>query len=290
MRSKRTISGKAVASLVLGLASPICLLLTGIPAVLLAYFGLRDIDRSRGRLRGKGLALTGLVSGSFGVLLTLLVPLVVPYVISAVREAAVRLKSQNNLKQIVLAMHLYHDAHGCLPPAVVKKDGKALYGWRVLLLPYLGENALYQEFHLDEPWDSPHNQTLLGRMPAVYSSPGRATLTSDSTVYQVFASGGAVFEDDGRATSFADITDGLANTILVFESTYATPWTAPQFIHYGAKMRVLMFVCEPTDKGFNACFADGTARFIPREVGDDLLNRAITRNAADDFVRERDLP
>jgi hypothetical protein len=66
----------------------------------------------------------------------------------------------------------YHDAHGRLPPAVVYgKDGKPLYSWRVLLLPYLDEQELYQQFQLDEPWDSPHNLQLLPRMPGFYAPP-----------------------------------------------------------------------------------------------------------------------
>ena len=74
----------------------------------------------------------------------------------------------NNLKQIGLAMHNYHDARGRLPAAyTVDKDGKPLLSWRVLILPYTEEAALYKEFHLDEPWDSEHNKNLIARMPAV---------------------------------------------------------------------------------------------------------------------------
>ena len=58
------------------------------------------------------------------------------------------------------------------PPAyTTSKDGKPLLSWRVLILPYLEQEALYKEFHLDEPWDSPHNRTLIARMPAVYRCP-----------------------------------------------------------------------------------------------------------------------
>ena len=59
---------------------------------------------------------------------------------------------------MVLALHNYHDTHGLYPPAVVYgDDDKPLYSWRVLILPFVEQDALYKEFHLDEPWDSPHN-------------------------------------------------------------------------------------------------------------------------------------
>src|SRR5262249_19374530 len=54
-----------------------------------------------------------------------------------------------------------------LPPAAsYDLQGKGLQSWRVHLLPFLGEDKLYKEFRLNEPWDSDHNKKLLSRMPA----------------------------------------------------------------------------------------------------------------------------
>ena len=76
------------------------------------------------------------------------------------------------MKTIALAMYSYHYAHGHFSPAATyDKDGRPLLGWRVLILPYFGEEQyaqLYKEFKLDEPWDSPHNKALLPRMPSCY--------------------------------------------------------------------------------------------------------------------------
>src|SRR5262249_27690932 len=69
-----------------------------------------------------------------------------------VRDAAARVPC--TLAGLHLALHLYHDAHGGLPPAVLySKDGKPLHSWRVLILPHIEESKLYEEFRLDEPWD-----------------------------------------------------------------------------------------------------------------------------------------
>src|SRR5438552_1781471 len=93
-------------------------------------------------------------------------------VLSAVAMAQDRQWSRRNVERLAVAMLHFNNAHGRLPPAVVYgEDGKPLYSWRVLLLPHIGEEKLYQEFHLDEPWDSPHNIDLLPGMPAIYAPP-----------------------------------------------------------------------------------------------------------------------
>jgi RNA polymerase sigma factor (sigma-70 family) len=102
-------------------------------------------------------------------------------------------RSRLNLKKLALAMHNYADTHqGHLPPAAtVGRNGKALLSWRVELLPFLGEDALYNQFKHDEPWDSPHNRKLLSKMPVVYAPPGVKTQRPYSTFYQVFVSAGS---------------------------------------------------------------------------------------------------
>ncbi|MDZ7615900.1 MAG: DUF1559 domain-containing protein [Patescibacteria group bacterium] len=91
---------------------------------------------------------------------------------SACREAARRPTGINNLKQIGLALHNYHDCSGCFPPPyVADAEGKPLYSWRLLLLPYLEENPLYERWHLDEPWDSPHNRPLAEQAIGVFRCP-----------------------------------------------------------------------------------------------------------------------
>src|SRR5215470_13169211 len=96
-----------------------------------------------------------------------------------------------------MALLCYQDEHGRLPPAVVYgPDGTPLYSWRVLILPYIEENRLYEQFHLDEPWDSPHNIALLPRMPHAYAAPGSKAkkIPPHHTVCHVFVGKGTPFE------------------------------------------------------------------------------------------------
>ncbi len=74
------------------------------------------------------------------------------------RPVSSRTRCINRLRNISLALENYHDKHGTFPPLwVVDEDGKPLYSWRVLMLPYLDLKPLYDLYNLDEPWDSPHN-------------------------------------------------------------------------------------------------------------------------------------
>src|SRR5207302_195221 len=188
-------SGKAVASLILGILSFCLPVILGIPAIILAILGLRDINRSQGRLKGQGLAIAGIITAVLGGLvlgpIAVGVGLLVPAV-QKVREAAERVQSFNNLHELGLAMHHYNDRNGRLPPRVVTdKNGKPLYSWRVLLLPHIGQDSLYKQFKLDEPWDSPDNIRLLSQMPRTYASPPRPGDDPTMTYYQVFDGKGA---------------------------------------------------------------------------------------------------
>ena len=83
--------------------------------------------------------------------------LIVPS-IAVAQGAAQRMACTNNIKQILLALHDYHDTCDALPPLyTVDEEGNPLHSWRVLILPFIGQQALYQQINLDEPWDSEHN-------------------------------------------------------------------------------------------------------------------------------------
>jgi hypothetical protein len=190
-----------------------------------------------------------------------------------------RAQNQNNLKQIVLAFLMYADAHGGqLPPAVIySKDGKTpLYSWRVELLPYLDAGPLYNAFHKDEPWDSPHNKTLLARMPKVFAFQG---LQEGTTCYQVFVGPGTPWSGDGRAGPRfpASFTDGTSNTILVAEAAQPVEWTRPADLVMapGQEAKALLGSATQNDKCFVG-MADGSVRTIVLSaISEQTLRNAI---------------
>jgi hypothetical protein len=200
-----------------------------------------------------------------------------------VREAAKRIGSVNNLKQLTLATVNYADANGgSLPPqAVFGADGKPLLSWRVLILPYLDQDALYKEFHLDEPWDSDHNKKLLAKMPPAFAMPGAPAGTTE-TYYQAFAGPRAFFEGKQRLRYPASFTDGTSNTIMYVEAARTVPWTKPEDLPFDPDPK------KPLPKlgghfrgGFNASMCDGSVRFLRKTISDATLRAAITRDGGE---------
>ena len=157
------------------------------------------------------------------------------------RGAASEMSSANNLKQMVLAMHNYHDTMGSFPAAAIAdKNDKALLSWRVAILPYVEQQELYNRFRLDEPWDSDHNKKLLENMPKIYQVPaldGKAAEKPNTTHYRVFHGKRAAFEGTKGMKLPADFPDGTSNTILIVEAEDAVPWTKPDELPFDPKKR-----------------------------------------------------
>jgi len=238
-RAAPPVSGKAIAALILGVLSLLGgMLVTGVPATILGVLGLRDAGR--GRVRGKGMAVAGLVLGIVGAAcVTPVVGLV--YGVQKVHETAARLQSMNNNRHMLLAMHDYALAMDDRFPAYAIMGSKSppgpagpkpLLSWRVAILPYVEEDYLYRAFKLDEPWDSPHNSALLLQMPKVYKNP-RLNAPPGYTNYRVFVSknpsAAAALDPNPLVDPFkgprlsADFPDGTPNTIVVVEQTRQSP-------------------------------------------------------------------
>jgi hypothetical protein len=202
----------------------------------------------------------------------------------AIREKEARLarlQSADNMRLLVRAMHRYRAQHDAFPPAALRtKDGKPLVSWRVLLLPYLDENSLFQQFKLNEPWSSRHNKKLLGKIPRVFS-PVLAKKDPFATFYQVFVGPGAAFEEK-QATRTPEITNGAAQTLLIVEAGEAVPWTKPADLAFDVA-RPLPRLGGLFHDSFHAALADGTVRFLNgRQLTERTLKAIITRNGGDD--------
>lgn len=197
-----------------------------------------------------------------------------------------RSQSINNLKQIALAMHNYHDANKHFP-AAYSSDASGelpLLSWRVHILPFIEESPLYDEFHLDEPWDSPHNATLIERMPDTYRSPG-STPEPGKTRYQTVRwEGGPFSEETADATqesaaSFASIKDGTSNTILTVETDdeRAVIWTQPDdFVPTPDNLMDGLYQDEQGKITTGLC--DGTVHLLPSDLPADIFLNLIIMN------------
>lgn len=196
--------------------------------------------------------------------------------------AGARTASSNNLRQIGLAFHNYHDTFQGMPAqANLDQRGRALLSWRVHILPYLGYAELYQQFHLDEPWDSDHNRALLAQMPPVYARPGLDT-SEGLTSYLGVAGRGAIVGKAKEAgpnpigNGFRDVTDGTSNTLMVVEvaDAYRVPWTKPEDFE-AAGMNPLEFLVGNWKGRFLALAADGAVHEIRDDIDEEVLQKLI---------------
>lgn len=136
-------------------------------------------------------------------------------------------QSVQNLLTLARGFTQYTQANLAVPPVAIteKKTGRPLLSWRVAILPYLGHKELYEKFHLSEPWDSPHNLTLLPLIPKEFQSPDR---NDTSTNYLAALAGESAFSNS--PTLLKTISDGVENTLAIVEADNpaAVPWTSPK--------------------------------------------------------------
>ncbi len=201
------------------------------------------------------------------------------------RAKAEKERTSVNLRHQGLALKQYHDINNHYPPAaIVDKEGKPLLSWRVAILPHLGQQALFDEFKKDEPWDSPHNKALIGRMPAAFVRPD-ALAPEGETYYRGLSGPGAFFDPgEKEGVSLATIMDGTSNTLAIVEARESVPWTRPDTEISAVPVRpiggpngLLTRLGGHTPGGFQALFADGSVRFIRETVGLDVLEAIVTR-------------
>ena len=208
---------------------------------------------------------------TIGVLMGLLLPAA-----QSARGAARKVQSANNMKQIMLAMHNYNSVHGAFPArANFDKQGKPLLSWRVHILPYLEMDAVYQQFHLGEPWDSPHNLKLSQITIPFYQNPDKPSKPGMASYLAVCGKGLAFDGEKGR--KFGDFTDGLHNTIMIVEADpdRAVIWTKPDDWEYDAK-QPLAGLGNAHPGGFNVGFADGAVRFLSKTIDPTLFHALLT--------------
>jgi prepilin-type processing-associated H-X9-DG protein len=254
---------------------------TSLPDEEMVQIPVLPSPRPRVRWHGRLSVWMGLVAVT-GLLMLFLVP-----VVRSSIETTRRDRCLGNLGQIALAMHNYEAQHGHFPaPELLGRNGGPVLSWRVALLPDLGHDALYRRFHLDEPWDSPHNLALLPEMPAVFICPSAPASRHTRTGYIVLVgpktgatSVNTPFEPT-RGVDIREITDGTSNTILVLETNLVIPWTKPEDRPWTPD-GPLPDLASPHSGGTNATFCDGSKRFLKATIPPPTLRSILTINGGE---------
>lgn len=169
-------------------------------------------------------------------IIAILIALLLPAVQQA-REAARRVQCKNNLKQMGLALHNYHDVHLRFPMGFIKQHGTA---WSAMILPQLDQTNLYNTMTWGGEWSEGNNEAACGTLLSVFRCPSdpipehvanyEGIKNRVPCTYLACASGTEVldnriddFDQDGlffnnRSLRFRDITDGSSNTVAIGEA------------------------------------------------------------------------
>ena len=219
-----------------------------------------------------------------GILAALLLPAV-----QAAREAARRSQCSNNLKQIGLAMHNYHESYKTFPAAVIAdENGRAMHSWRVAILPFMEQQVLFSQYDFDVPWDDPNNQALMNMPVMAYRCPSDPTSSGSSplceTNYVMVVGKGTLGGEPNEAVRMRDITDGTSNTILAIEvGGSGIPWIEPRDV---TVEEAVTFITNPAASqfkpthpgGVQVAMADGSTRFIANTIDPRMLRALLTRD------------
>lgn len=210
--------------------------------------------------------------------------------ISPAREAARRAQCQNNLRQIGLAMFAYHDAYQCFPPAyTVDGHGQPLHSWRVMLLPYLEREELYNQLRLDEPWNSPHNQEVVKGWdtPSVFRCP--SAVDDERLTNYLMIVGPGTISDGPNARRREEIVDGPGKTLAVVEAIgHGVAWYEPRDLDFG---QMSFKINDEKGKAIRSehpgvatvLFADRSVHWISEDIDPELLKGLTTIASGEDL-------
>ena|GEM_PF-704744 len=278
----QTGGGKALSSLVCGIMSLLTcggLFLLPIIGLILGILGLKSSK--------KGIAIAGVSLNGVGLVLAAFVIMLLPF-LQAGREAATRMLCTNNMKQIGMALQDYHGTYRAFPPLYTVDDvGKPQHSWRVLILPFIEQTALYDQIRLDEPWDSDYNRQFHNKMPDLFRCPSNPGMgcTYAAVIGEVFAP--AMMKNSLTGRSRWDISNGMINTLAIVEVKEAFNWMDPtaditlidlmRGINTGGRVgsnhsggtNVVLQVCDPLPDG--TVLMGGHVHFLRNDVSGNAL-------------------
>lgn len=180
------------------------------------------------------------------------------------REAAKAAQCVGNLSQIGLALHNYHSDYGCFPPAyIADAHGRPMHSWRILILPYMDQQAVFDAYDFNEPWNGPNNSQLAPLIPGQFMCPngGGRPLTNFVAV-----AGPPTAFPGGKSSSLGEFLDGPESTVLLVESTEANiHWMEPRDLAPQSGLS------SDHQRGAAVLFADGRVKRVVLPASQDVI-------------------
>jgi hypothetical protein len=230
--------------------------------------------------RARGSAVNWLLRLFSLVIIVVLIGLLLPRVGS--QESPTRIPCIHNLKALALAMYHYHEKNGCFPPAfVADKSGRPMHSWRVLLLPYLERNDLYEQYNFNEPWNSPANRKVADCALKVFQCPLEPHPKESNTSYMMVV-GPHTISDGPHSRKGSEITDGASNTIMLVEvADSGVHWAEPKDLNFNDldfKVKSPHHPCIGSHHvdGANVAYCDARIEYLPDTTPPEQLKAMLT--------------
>jgi type II secretory pathway pseudopilin PulG len=195
-----------------------------------------------------------------------------------------RTECRNNLHQLGLALHQYHDMYGCFPPAVTTDAaGEPMHSWTVHLLPFLDEWRLYNSYNFAVAWDHAANTTVGSASLAQFQCPSVFGPNMNDTHYGMVVCPDSICGVD-RSMRIKDIADGTGQTLVMAEmSRTACPWTKPAAIvnlrrGFNVPLGYPQGASSAHEVGLFVLFADGHVRCLGNDIDASTLQSLCTAN------------
>jgi prepilin-type processing-associated H-X9-DG protein len=205
-----------------------------------------------------------------------------PWVVSGsgAQGAAARAMSTNNLKQIGMALHAYHQDYDSFPPGgTFDRQGRPLASWQAMILPYLEQSELHKRIDFSIPWNDPRNAPIFQTVIQPYLRPF-VTPEKNAAGYALSHYAANVYMLGGACPrSLSAVSDGTASTLMAGEvMTELKPWGDPTNWRdpaLGLNQNPGGFA-SPSPGGVNFLMVDGSVRFINNSVHPEVLKALST--------------
>lgn len=224
----------------------------------------------------------GRIDATFAVFCAIAIPTLIWILLPGVGSRPVGPQSQcrNNLQQIGLALGNYRDEFKCFPPAyVADADGKPMHSWRVLILPYLDRQDLYDAYNFNDPWDHAANVTVRHCAVKVYMCPTVDAKTRSASYLAVV--GPNTIWPGTACRKLVDVNDTRSQTLMLLEVPDSKIfWSEPQDLTLvdlkGERFDKLKKQLAPHRAGFNALFVDGAVGVLQSDIASQTLLKMST--------------
>lgn len=221
---------------------------------------------------------------AFALLVALLLPAV-----NVTRCDGRRMECSNNLKQIALGLHYYHDTFKSFPSAYIEDPpGTMRHSWRTLVLRYVEETRGDSRYDFNSPWNSKTNLPLAAKSPRLYRCQLSKDPEGDTNYFAVV--GPETVWPRNEPVAFLDILDGSSNTIAIVESHQTNiKWTEPRDLTFssmdwqinGTALGGKISSLHPG--GAQVAMGDGSVRFVSERIDPEVLRALITAQGGEEI-------